>query len=90
MVFNMFRRDFLKNSLIALSSLCGLCLAKQTVKAQNRSHSDIIRKAIADYDFSGHLRDIKISVNLGRTPLYELGRKGPYYRTIDFPKEIRS
>lgn len=41
-------------------------------------------------DFGVHLQSIRVSTNLGRTPLYELGRRIPYFRTIDFPVEVRS
>lgn len=41
-------------------------------------------------DFPTHVRNIRIQTNLGRTPLYELGRRGPYHRTIDFPTEVRT
>lgn len=35
-----------------------------------------------------HMSSVNISTSLGRTPLYELGRKGPYYRSADFPVEV--
>jgi len=41
-------------------------------------------------DFGAHIQSIRTSVNLGRTPLYELGRKIPYFRTVDFPVEVRT
>lgn len=37
-----------------------------------------------------HIQSIRTSTNLGRTPLYELGRKAPYFRTVDFPIEVRT
>jgi hypothetical protein len=37
-----------------------------------------------------HASSLKASTNLGRTALYELGRRGPYHRTADFPVEVRS
>lgn len=40
--------------------------------------------------FAMHIQSIRTSVNLGRTPLYELGRKIPYFRTVDFPVEVRT
>jgi hypothetical protein len=44
----------------------------------------------SDGYFPTHVRNIRIQTNLGRTPLYELGRRGPYHRTIDFPTEVRT
>ena len=41
-------------------------------------------------DFGVHLQSIRTSTNLGRTPLYELGRRIPYFRTVDFPVEVRT
>ena len=41
-------------------------------------------------DFGWHGQSIRTSVNLGRTPLYELGRRIPYFRTVDFPVEVRT
>jgi len=35
-----------------------------------------------------HLQSVNISTDLGRTPLYELGRKGPYFRSADFPVDV--
>lgn len=40
--------------------------------------------------YAMHIQSIRTSVNLGRTPLYELGRKIPYFRTVDFPVEVRT
>lgn len=41
-------------------------------------------------NFSAHVQSIRISANLGRTPLYELGRRAAYFRYTVFPVEIRS
>ena len=38
--------------------------------------------------FASHLQDVTITANLGRTDLYELGRRRPYYRYANFPVEI--
>lgn len=40
--------------------------------------------------FQAHMQSIRTSTNLGRTPLYELGRKNPYFRAVDFPVEVRT
>lgn len=39
-------------------------------------------------NFSCHVGDITVSVNLGRDPLTEQGRKGPYFRFVAFPVEV--
>jgi hypothetical protein len=36
-----------------------------------------------------HLQSIRMSANLGREALYELGHKGPYHRYVNFPVEVR-
>jgi hypothetical protein len=38
--------------------------------------------------FLAHLQTAKISVDLGRTELFELGRRGPYHRFVTFPVEV--
>ena len=35
-----------------------------------------------------HVQSITISTDLGRTELFELGRRGPYHRFADFPTEV--
>jgi hypothetical protein len=42
----------------------------------------------ADGQYGAHISQIGISANLGRTPLYELGRRAPYFRYLDFPIEV--
>lgn len=39
-------------------------------------------------NFGAHIQDISVSTNLGREALYELGRRAPYYRYINFPVEV--
>jgi hypothetical protein len=41
-----------------------------------------------DGSYGAHIQDVSINVNLGRTDLFELGRKGPYYRFANFPVEV--
>jgi len=41
-------------------------------------------------NFKAHIISLKASTNLGRTPLYELGRRGPYHRVADFPVQVTS
>lgn len=35
-----------------------------------------------------HIQNVSVSVNLGRTELFELGRRGPYFRYAQFPTEV--
>ena len=46
-----------------------------------------------DYGFGSgygaHITSMKVDVSLGREPLYELGRKGPYYRVVNFPVQVK-
>ena len=39
-------------------------------------------------NFAAHLQSISVSVDLGREALNELGRKGPYFRYVNFPVEV--
>ena len=39
-------------------------------------------------DFDAHLSNITISADLGRESINELGRKGPYFRSVTFPLEV--
>lgn len=38
--------------------------------------------------FGAHVQNISISADLGRDNLNELGRKGPYFRFVNFPVEV--
>jgi len=37
---------------------------------------------------NAHIQNVQVAVNLGRTELFELGRRGPYYRFATFPTEV--
>lgn len=39
-------------------------------------------------NYSAHLQSLSVSVDLGREALNELGRKGPYFRYVNFPVEV--
>jgi hypothetical protein len=41
-----------------------------------------------DGTFPIHMQSVTVSVDLGRTELFELGRRGPYHRFADFPTEV--
>lgn len=44
---------------------------------------------ITDYEgFGAHIQSVQVSADLGRTELFELGKKGPYHRYLDFPIEV--
>jgi len=38
--------------------------------------------------FGAHIQSVQVSADLGRTELFELGKRGPYHRYLDFPIEI--
>jgi hypothetical protein len=38
--------------------------------------------------YGAHVQNITVRADLGREPLYELGRKGPYFRFVNFPVEV--
>lgn len=39
-------------------------------------------------DFDAHISNITVSTDLGREEINELGRKGPYLRSVTFPVEV--
>lgn len=47
-----------------------------------------VNPVLGDGSFGAHIQDVNISVNLGRTDLFELGRRGPYFRYANFPAEV--
>lgn len=38
--------------------------------------------------FDAHVQNLSVSVDLGREALNELGRRGPYFRYVNFPVEV--
>jgi hypothetical protein len=38
--------------------------------------------------FNAHVQNLSVSVDLGREALNELGRRGPYFRYVNFPVEV--
>ena len=38
--------------------------------------------------YGSHMQSVNVSVDLGRTELFELGQRGPYHRFADFPTEV--
>jgi len=38
--------------------------------------------------YKAHIQGIRVQCNLGREQLFELGRKGPYHRYVNFPVEV--
>ena len=39
-------------------------------------------------EYGAHLQSISISTDLNREDLFELGRRGPYYKYVNFPVEV--
>ncbi len=44
----------------------------------------------ANGQFGAHIQDVTISVDLGRTDLLELGRKGPYFKYLNLPVAVNT
>jgi hypothetical protein len=44
----------------------------------------------ADGSYTVHLQSVRVTANLGRDQLLELGHKAPYFRYVNFPVEIRT
>jgi len=40
-------------------------------------------------EYASMLQNIKVSADLGRKELFELPRRGPYHRYVNFPVEVR-
>jgi len=40
--------------------------------------------------YGAHIQSMKVSTNLGREALYELGRRGVYYRYAQFPVQVKT
>lgn len=38
--------------------------------------------------YSAHIQNVTVGVSLNRTDLFELGRRGPYFRYAEFPTEV--
>lgn len=38
--------------------------------------------------YQAHIQNVTVGVSLGRTELFELGRRGPYYRFAEFPTQV--
>lgn len=45
---------------------------------------------LTDGVYGAHIQRVTVQCNLGRTDLFELGRRGPYYRYVNFPIEVTS
>ena len=40
--------------------------------------------------YSAHLQNIKVTADLGRDAIYELGRRAPYFRFLKFPVDVNT
>lgn len=38
--------------------------------------------------YGAHIQSIRVSANLGRDQLFELGKRGPYYRYVNYPVQV--
>jgi hypothetical protein len=47
-----------------------------------------VNPTLAGGELGAHIQNVSIAMNLGRTELFELGRRGPYFRFANFPVEV--
>ncbi len=47
-----------------------------------------VNQILNDGSLAAHIGSVNVSTNLGRTELFELGRRGPYFRYANFPTEV--
>lgn len=60
------------------------CLFPQSIPGINGSNLNVETSGV----YAAAIQSIKVSANLGRDQLLELGRKGPYFRYVNFPVEV--
>jgi hypothetical protein len=48
------------------------------------------RNILTGTEYGAHLQSISINVDFNREELFELGRRGPYFRFINYPVEVTS
>lgn len=86
------------DSPIALSGSGGVNRREDVLMGANNSRwpTEIpgIRNDGYNYEVGGayeaHIQSTRVSTNLGRTELFELGRRAPYHRFTEFPIEVRT
>lgn len=42
----------------------------------------------SDGTYAAHIQSIRVATNLGREQLFELGKRGPYHRYVNFPIQV--
>jgi hypothetical protein len=47
-----------------------------------------VNPTLAGGQLGAHIQNVNVSTNFGRTELFELGRRGPYFRVANFPLEV--
>lgn len=47
-----------------------------------------VNPTLSNGEYGAHIGNVTISTNLGRTDLFEQGRRGPYFRYANFPTEV--
>ena len=45
---------------------------------------------LSDGTLGAHIQNVSVSADLGRNDLFELGRRGPYYKFVSFPVTVTS
>lgn len=64
----------------------GLCYFPKQIPGISSSGTNDLQP---DGNFGVHVESVKVSANLGRENLLELGRKLPYFRYVAFPVEVK-
>lgn len=74
------RRGFFKSVAGIIAGVCGFRLVQDPPVKINEN----------PLMYSTMIQDIKITADLGRTPVWELGRIAPYHRYVNFPVNIKT
>jgi hypothetical protein len=77
-----------ENILFGEASTSGVCRLPQDIPGI--SSSGYNPYSAVTQTFGSHIQSIKVSTNLGRDQLFELGKRGPYHRYVTFPIEVKT
>ncbi len=61
------------------------CVLPQIIPGISASGTNNLQ---ADGSYTAHIQSIRVSTSLGRDQLFELGKRGPYYRYAQFPTQV--
>lgn len=60
-------------------------VASLTLPQNKKKYWPVPQSSLATDGWNCHICPINVSVDLGREEIRELGKKGPYFRTVKFP-----